>query len=1467
MEAAPFAIRGAGGGGGAYEQTDTLRSTQIADVLDLVSEGECQGLVDGLKSIYLDGVPLQAADGSMNFQGVQVQTTPGTQGQVSIAGADDVENEIAVGVTVLAATPLVRSIASASIDTCRVTIVVPQLSSQNPDNGDLVGTTVEWAIDVQSAGGGYVQVFTEVIAGKTMSSYPRAVEFKLPGSAPWDIRVRRVTADSGTVTLVNAFGWSSYTEIQTLKLRYPHSSLVRTRVGAQQFARIPVRSFDWLGLRVQVPVNYDPLTRVYTGVWDGTFKIAWTDCPAWIFHDIVKQNRYGLGRYIATTDAFKWEMYGIGRRCDELVPDGYGGMEPRFRCSPQLETREQAYKVLTDLAAIFMGMAYWSNTDIAVVQDAPSDSVNTFTPANVVPTTPGRFFTYTGASNAKRYSQVIVWFNNLPDRGKLVPEVVVDQALVARIGVKTLELSPIGIWSRGQAQRVGKWALYSQENQTEGVSFKVGLDGVLVPPGKCFQIADPNEAGERLGGRVHAATTTVVTLDAAVVLASGESYLLTVMLQDPTDPAKLVTQQRAVSTGAGSTNTITVAAAFTSAPAPESVWLLQSEAVEATNWRCVTLTEDAGANTFTINAIAHAPQKYDLIEQGIAFERPSVSRLTVVAPKPTPVSLTETPYRSGSITVSRVTVSWVAPARGLTYLLAWRLNNGPWTHLPPTSANSVEMDGQAKGLFDVVVSSRNALGNDSQPEYASLLLVGKTTRPSNVGAFTYEVVGGGVKFTWTPNPEDTYLATTLKIGSTILFEGAASSWTWAWPAPGSYTVVATHWDTSINESLTPSSVTVVVDDSMLLQFADLADEVSDAIDAAAAAAAGASASAATANAKLAEIASDTLLTPGEKPDVVREHGVLTAEQAGINAQAVSYAIVTEKNAYEAAVAALTAYLATLTSPTLWSNTAGNTTIVQATFRSAFGDVYATRQALLNAISASARARLMVRPNLLKNGGFENGKVGWTVTMPSGGDTFVVADSAWGRHIYATSVPDGIGVVQSAPFPVYAGNTYLVHGDSGIFGANVISSYFDMLFLDSGGSVIAAGGDGPQNPITVGHDFSVTDANRAVHAVAAVAPATAVNAIARFVWNGTGITIVAARQIKVELGGFPYTQYSTESAVTDAHANAQAASASASAAQASADVANTALAAIANDDVLSKGEKAAVILDWNTLANEQAGIDAQATAYAITTERTAYNGAVAALAAFLSSLLPAWYDTSQDTPISGATFRTNFGTAYSARQALLNKIAQVAGTVASWAGISGSGKPADNATSDLELVARGQCVLVGNKAQKVGGALAWDSDTYSRDSFAGGAFASASPEQTNLQVMFGLNSDPTTDQTFNSLDYAFYFDLTGQLGIWESGTGIGYYGAYAVGDVCAVTYDGANIVYMKNGAVLRTVSVAAGLTFFWDSSFAAPTVALKNIRFGPMSPVTGINTGQIADEAVTTTQVYFDAAGVNICPAC
>lgn len=715
-------IQGAGGksGGGGQELPDSIRSTQMADVLDLLSEGEVEGLTFGLRSVYLDGVPLQNADDSFNFEGVQVQVTAGTQGQPSIAGADGVLSEVGVGVAVVAATPVVRSITNPAVDRVRVTIDVQQLTRQDGESGDLGGSSFGWAVDVQSNGGGFVTMLTDTVQGKTTSRYTKSIELALSGSAPWDIRVRRTSPDSTSAAEVNAFRWASYTEVQSLRLRYPNSAMVRLRVGAQQFNRIPVRSYDLMGLRVRVPSNYNTRTKVYTGVWDGTFKVEWTDCPAWIYYDLVTSTRYGLGRYFQVTPALKWRMYAIGRYCDEMVPDGKGGLEPRFRCGLYIATREQAYKMVSDLAAIFRGMAFWAGTDLAVVQDAPQDPVALFTNSNVI----GGRFTYTGASHSKRHSQVVVWFNSLQEFGKLVPEVVPNRFWRAGAGIRSLELSPLGIWSRGQAQRLGKWVLYSEQREGAAVGFSVGLDGVLVQPGSVFQVADSAEAGERLGGRVRTATAAAVTLDSEVTLAAGEAYTLSCMLPDAADPARLVVQVRPVSTAAGVRQVINVSPAFTAAPAPESVWLLRSTSVEPTTWRCVGVVPAKDKPEFEIAAIRHEPEKYALIEQGITFEPAQVSRIAVLPLAPASLNFTETIYQLGQERRSKATISWPEPAPGYTYLLSWRLAKGPWTDVPPSSENCIDIDALAPGELEVSVKSRNALGSVSKPKTGTFTLVG-----------------------------------------------------------------------------------------------------------------------------------------------------------------------------------------------------------------------------------------------------------------------------------------------------------------------------------------------------------------------------------------------------------------------------------------------------------------------------------------------------------------------------------------------------------------------------------------------------------------------------------------------------------------------------------------------------------------------------------------------------------------------
>jgi len=378
---------GKGGGGSArvaQEAPDSLRSKAYARVVDLISEGEIEGLVDGLQSVYLDDTPIQNPDGSTNFSGVTLETRNGSQQQSYVPGFSSVENEVVVGVEVKASQPVVRSITDPDVDAVRVKVSVPQLTNQDTTNGDLNGSTVNFAIDRQVNGGGFVEMINDTISGKTTTKYQRSYYVPLAGSGPWDIRVRRITADSTSSAVQNKTFVESYTEVVESKLRYPNSALVALRVDASQFSSIPRRSYDMKLLRVRVPVNYDPATRAYSGVWNGTFKIAWTDNPAWCFYDLVSSTRYGLGGYIPEAQVDKWALYRVAQYCDQLVPNGLGGFEPRFTCNLYLQTREQAYKVVQDMASIFRGMVYWSGGAITVTQDAPADPVYQFAPSNVV---------------------------------------------------------------------------------------------------------------------------------------------------------------------------------------------------------------------------------------------------------------------------------------------------------------------------------------------------------------------------------------------------------------------------------------------------------------------------------------------------------------------------------------------------------------------------------------------------------------------------------------------------------------------------------------------------------------------------------------------------------------------------------------------------------------------------------------------------------------------------------------------------------------------------------------------------------------------------------------------------------------------------------------------------------------------------------------------------------------------------
>ncbi len=693
-----------------------LRSRAYARTLDAVSEGEIVGLVDGAKSIYLDGTQLQNEDGSFNFENVTFDTRTGTNDQTYIPGIPSVESENGVSVEVTAASSITRTVSNADVNAVRVTLSVQSLFKQS-DDGKVNGTSVDIAIDVQTDGGGYVERVTDTITGKAQSKYQRSYRIDLTGDGPWDIRVRRITADSTDLKLQNKTYWDSFTEIIDAKLRYPNSALVSMRFDSQVFNGVPTRAFDVKMLKVKVPVNYDPVARTYTGSWDGTFKTEWTDNPAWCFYDIVTNARYGIGGYIDASQVDKWALYSIGQYCDELVPDGFGGTEPRFTCNMYLQSRTEAYKVVQDLASCFRSMVYWASGSLTLAQDAPSDPVALYTQANVLE---GKF-SYTGSSAKARHTVAMVTWNDPADMYRQKVEYVEDQEAIARFGVVPTEVVAIGCTSRGQANRVGRWLLFSERYQSETVSFATGIEGAVARPGQIIKVSDASRAGARLGGRVHSATTTAVTLDAAVSLGAS-SWTIYVMLPDGT------VETRAVTGAVGAV--VSLASALSAAPQAGAQWIMSASNVEAQTFRVLSMSEQENG-VIEITALKHDPDKYDAVENGLVLQPRDITLLNEPPATPTNGALSEYLYATLTDVRVGVTMTWSQSERAASYLVSYRINSDNPVEVS-TPSPSFELLNAANGDYEVTIRAVTALGVKSQPYTFTASVLGKTARPADV---------------------------------------------------------------------------------------------------------------------------------------------------------------------------------------------------------------------------------------------------------------------------------------------------------------------------------------------------------------------------------------------------------------------------------------------------------------------------------------------------------------------------------------------------------------------------------------------------------------------------------------------------------------------------------------------------------------------------------------------------------------
>ncbi|HGN0410574.1 TPA: phage tail protein, partial [Proteus mirabilis] len=734
-------IHGAkGGGGGGHtptESPDSLLSESTAKILLAISEGEIAGGLDDTR-IFLDDTPIGNADGTKNFEGVTWEFRPGSEHQEYIQGIPSVDSETSVGLELKDEQPYVRSINNTQLSAVRIRLSVPQLFQQH-DNGDTTGYRIEYAIDLSTDGAGYNEVLKSAFDGKTTSEYQRTHRVDLPkANTGWQIRVRRLTKNQNTARIADKVTISAVTDVIDAKLRYPNTALLFITFNARQFNnRIPKISVRPKGgLLIKVPTNYDPINRTYSGVWDGTFKLAATNNPAWVFYDLVLNNRYGCGDRIKASQIEKWDLYKIAQYCDELVPDGHGGdgKEPRFLCDVYVQSQESAYQVLRDIAAIFRGMTFWADNKVNVVADMPDSIFRTFTNANIVGGKPA----YSGGSQQNRYTQALVSYTDTNNHSNDAIEAVADIKLQRRYGVRKTEISAIGCTRQTEANRRGRWALLTNANDRV-ISFATGLEGAIPSPGHIIAVADSTLAGRDNGGRISRVEGRKITLDRRANIKTGDRLIVNL----PNGHS----EGRTVSLVAD--NIITVSTEYSQEPEKNAVWTVDADDLALQLYRVVNIT-DNGDNTYTITGAIHNPSNYDHIDSGARIdERP----ITIVPPgvqaPPKNIRISSYSHVNQGISFTTLRVDWDAVDNAITYEAQWRRDNNNWVSMPRSSTCGFEVDGIYAGRYQVRVRAINASEISSVWANAQeTMLTGKMGNPPKPVNFRTSPLVFGIKLDW-----------------------------------------------------------------------------------------------------------------------------------------------------------------------------------------------------------------------------------------------------------------------------------------------------------------------------------------------------------------------------------------------------------------------------------------------------------------------------------------------------------------------------------------------------------------------------------------------------------------------------------------------------------------------------------------------------------------------------------------------
>lgn len=690
------------------EERDNLKSVQELSVIDVIGEGPIQGPVNGLQSLLLNDTPVVDAQGGVNVHGVEAQFRSGEDHQSPLEGFDGSAAETLIQAEVTHDKPITRTITSEVVDRLRVTVGVQALQ-QTTDKGDRIGTSVQMDIQIQQNGIWSTVKSVIINDGKRTSPYMAAVIINNLPPRPFNIRVVRITEDSTSDMLQNKTVWQGLTEIINITQSYPGTALVGLKVDADQFGSQSVsRKFHFLGRIVLVPSNYDPKTRTYAGLWDGTFKPAYTNNPAWIILDLLTHPRYGLGQRIGLADVDKWALYAIAQYCDQLVPNGFGQDEPRMTCNVYLADRRKAYDVISDFCSVMRCMPVWTGQRMTFIQDRPSDKVWTYTNANVV----NGEFNYSYSAAKDRHNAAEIRFIDPQNGWNVSVELVEDKADIAKNGRKVLQMDAFGCTSRGQAHRMGLWVIVTELLETQMVSFSVGAEGLRHTPGDIFEVCDSDYAGASIGGRITDLdiTTRTLTLDREITPPESGTATLNIVGPDGTPFSTEIQSQPAPDR--------VVLKVMPETVQPYSIWGLKLPSLKRRLFRCMAIQEKEDG-TFAVSALQHVPEKEAIVDRGATFE-PESGTLNGVTPPAVQHLAVDT---SADSSLYQAKATWDTPRviKGVRFVL--RLTVGAGTEEEParlvttvrTSETEFTFHELPYGHYTLTVSAINGYGQQGDP--------------------------------------------------------------------------------------------------------------------------------------------------------------------------------------------------------------------------------------------------------------------------------------------------------------------------------------------------------------------------------------------------------------------------------------------------------------------------------------------------------------------------------------------------------------------------------------------------------------------------------------------------------------------------------------------------------------------------------------------------------------------------------